>query len=135
MKIRKQIGSYAFNPKEGFRKLLESDARDGNVDERYRDTSLMKNTPLLGPYRRTIPRVLWWSLGGAAVSYERSTSVGAAERQPEAIELISQKVFTELFYTSPFPHKFVNLFFILVLMTRAPRRSTGTAWCVYRQVF
>jgi len=28
---------------------------------RYRGTSLISNTPLLGPYGRTIPRVLWWS--------------------------------------------------------------------------
>ena len=27
----------------------------------YRGTSLMRNTPLLGPFSRTIPRVLWWS--------------------------------------------------------------------------
>ena len=27
-------------------------------------TSLIRNTPLLGPYSRTIPRVLWWSQGG-----------------------------------------------------------------------
>jgi len=28
----------------------------------YRGTSLIRNTPLLGPYRRTIiPRVLWWT--------------------------------------------------------------------------
>ena len=26
-----------------------------------RETSLTRNTPLLGPYRRTIPRVPWWS--------------------------------------------------------------------------
>ena len=26
-----------------------------------RGTSLIRNTPLLGPYSRTIPRVLWWS--------------------------------------------------------------------------
>ena len=26
-----------------------------------RDTSLIRNTPLLGPYSRTIPRVPWWS--------------------------------------------------------------------------
>ena len=25
----------------------------------YRGTSLIRNAPLLGPYRRTIPRVLW----------------------------------------------------------------------------
>ena len=27
----------------------------------YRDTSLIRNTPLPGPYRRTDLRVLWWS--------------------------------------------------------------------------
>ena len=26
-----------------------------------RGISLIRNTPLLGPYRRTIPRDLWWS--------------------------------------------------------------------------
>ena len=30
----------------------------------YRGTSLISNTPLLGPYNRTIPRFLWWSQGG-----------------------------------------------------------------------
>ena len=30
----------------------------------YRGTSLMSNTPLLGPYSRTIPRVLWRRKGG-----------------------------------------------------------------------
>jgi len=27
----------------------------------YRGTSLIRTPPLLGPYSRTIPRVLWWS--------------------------------------------------------------------------
>ena len=27
----------------------------------YRDTLLTRNTPLLGPFSRTIPGVLWWS--------------------------------------------------------------------------
>ena len=27
----------------------------------YRGISLIRNTCLLGPYSRTIPRVLWWS--------------------------------------------------------------------------
>ena len=31
--------------------------------------------PLLGPYSRTLTRVLWWSWGGAAVSDERGTPV------------------------------------------------------------
>ena len=30
----------------------------------YRGASLIRNPPLLGPYSRTIPRVLWWSQGG-----------------------------------------------------------------------
>ena len=38
----------------------------GNLerDERYRGTSLIRIPPLLGPYRRTIPRVLWGSKEG-----------------------------------------------------------------------
>ena len=31
---------------------------------RYRDSSLIRNSASLGPYRRTMPRALWWSLGG-----------------------------------------------------------------------
>ena len=30
-------------------------------DRAYRGISFIRNTPLLGPYSRTIPRVLWWS--------------------------------------------------------------------------
>jgi hypothetical protein len=40
---------------------------------RQRGASLIRNTPLVGPYKRTL--VLWWSWGGGAVSYERGTSV------------------------------------------------------------
>ena len=36
-------------------------------------TSPIRNTPLLGPCSRTIPKVLWWSQGGGAISYERGT--------------------------------------------------------------
>ena len=36
----------------------ESDVSD------YRGTSLIRNSAPLGPYSRTIPRVLWWSQGG-----------------------------------------------------------------------
>ena len=43
----------------------------------YRGTSLIRNTPLLGPYSRTVPRVLWWSKGGGAVSYKRGTPTSA----------------------------------------------------------
>ena len=31
------------------------------LNAQYRGTSLIRNTPLLGPYSRTIPRVVWWS--------------------------------------------------------------------------
>ena len=30
----------------------------------YRGTSLISNCNLLGPYSRTVPRVLWWPWGG-----------------------------------------------------------------------
>ena len=30
----------------------------------YRETSLIRNSAPLGPYSRTMPRALWWSLGG-----------------------------------------------------------------------
>ena len=40
-----------------------------------------ERTPLLGPYSRTIPRVLWWSCGGGAVSYERGTPVARSLTQ------------------------------------------------------
>ena len=35
----------------------------GKLDDSvpYRGTSLIRNTPLLEPYSRTIPRVVWWS--------------------------------------------------------------------------
>ena len=32
--------------------------------ETYRGTSLIRNTSILGPYSRTLPRVLLWSQGG-----------------------------------------------------------------------
>ena len=35
------------------------------VTYHYRGTSLMRNTPLLGSYSRTIPRALWSSCGGS----------------------------------------------------------------------
>ena len=38
-----------------------------------RGTSLIRNSAPVGPYRRTMPRLLWRSWGGAAVSYERGT--------------------------------------------------------------
>ena len=46
----------------------------------YRGTSLMRTPPLLGPYSRTIPRVVWWSyregefLMGEVPLYTRCTT-------------------------------------------------------------
>jgi len=54
--------------------------RGGHRGHHYRGTSLIRNTPLLGPYSRTIPRVLGWFWGGGAVSYERGTPVGITFR-------------------------------------------------------
>ena len=34
------------------------------LKQAYRGTSLMKNMPFLGPYSKTLSRVLWWSQGG-----------------------------------------------------------------------
>ena len=34
----------------------------------YRGTSLIRNSGPLGPYSRTLPRALWWSYRGGAVS-------------------------------------------------------------------
>ena len=45
----------------------------------YRGTSLMGKSSPLGPYIRTIPRVIWWSYGGGAVSYERGTPVDGVD--------------------------------------------------------
>ena len=39
-----------------------SKLRPGDRD--YRGASLIRNTPLLGPHSRTIPRVVRWSYGG-----------------------------------------------------------------------
>ena len=47
----------------------------------YRATSLIRNTPLLGSYSRTIRRVIWWSQGEGAVYYKRGTPLrGRAKR-------------------------------------------------------
>ena len=48
------------------------------IGTRYRGSLLIRNSALLGPYSRNVPRALWWSQGGGAVSYERGTSVPVA---------------------------------------------------------
>ena len=48
---------------------MEEKTNDETLDPRmfaarYRGTSLIRNHPLVGPYGRTMPRVLGWSKGG-----------------------------------------------------------------------
>ena len=43
--------------------------------ETYRATLLIRNSAPLGPYSRTMPRVLWKPQGGMVVSYARGTPV------------------------------------------------------------
>jgi len=59
--------------REGEREKEEREVREEGVGgggvgsvhgarvSRYRGTSLIRNTPSVGPYRRTLPRVLWRS--------------------------------------------------------------------------
>jgi len=44
-------------------------------DKTYRGTSLIRNRHPVGPYSRTMPRLIWWCWGGVEVSYERGTPV------------------------------------------------------------
>ena len=41
--------------------IREGENADAVNDGLYRGAPLIINTPLLGPYSTTIPRVLWWS--------------------------------------------------------------------------
>ena len=52
-------------------------------------------------------------------------SGGQAERALESEDIMSQKVFIKSFCKSQFPHKFVNLFFILVMMKDKLMDSCG----------
>ena len=44
----------------------------------YRGTSLIRNSPRLGPYSRTIPRVVRWSWGGGCFLCARYPCIGRA---------------------------------------------------------
>ena len=48
-------------PPASFSRPSSSSMRHNSPTARYRDTSLIRNTPLLGPYSRTIPRIIRWS--------------------------------------------------------------------------
>ena len=41
-----------------------------------RGTSSIRNSARLGTYSRTMPRAVWWALGGGAVFCERGTPCG-----------------------------------------------------------
>ena len=46
----------------------------------YRGTSLIRNTPLPGPYSRTVPRLPWRSWKGGGGSFERGSRDPFASR-------------------------------------------------------
>ena len=60
---------------------IQSHRSVARLNRGYRGTSLTRNTPLLGPYSRTMPNALWRSWGGGALSYERSTHICALRAQ------------------------------------------------------
>jgi len=73
---RRDIGGFLPIRYRGHSKLRtltaqRSYTRLRSIGPLYRGTSLIRKTPLLGPYRRTIPRVLWWSWGGSQI-FQRS---------------------------------------------------------------
>ena len=55
-------------------------------------------------------------LGGVAVAYERGAPVIANAGAAGRPDLIPKKVFIKSFCTSQFLHKFVNDFFMIVIM-------------------
>ena len=58
----------------------------------YRGTSLVNNTPLLGPYSRTIPRVLWWShRGGLFIVDEVFTRLATCDRDHEPMSQVHEE--------------------------------------------
>ena len=63
-------------PKRRERGLIST----ATLDLAYKGTSLKRNTPLLEPYSRSIPWVIWWSWGGMGGSYERNTPAGGFGR-------------------------------------------------------
>ena len=54
-------------------------------DDHYRGSSLIRNRHPVGPYSRTMPRLLWRSWGWGAVSYERGSPVSLAGFIPDAL--------------------------------------------------
>ena len=58
---------------------------------RYRGTSLISNSPPLGPYSRTMPRALWWSWGGG-VFLMNEVPLHGTQRLTESILFRSQSI-------------------------------------------
>jgi len=71
----------------------------------YRGTSLIRNSPPLGPYSRTMSRVLWRSWGGGG-SYERRSALRSCSqtRKREGLNLRGQKM------PSPRPWEMITYF-------------------------
>ena len=68
--------------------------RQGRLIPCYRGTSLIRNRRPLGPYSRDMPRSLWWSWGGGAVSHERGTCtpVSLATVHAHLVQPVERKV-------------------------------------------
>jgi len=65
--VLSSLGSGLAPPRETM-KVHEPYSRDSGAEAQcpgggYRGTSFIRNTPLLGPYSKTLPRVLRWSKG------------------------------------------------------------------------
>ena len=49
----------------------------------YRGTSLIRNSPLLGPYSRTVSRALWWPPGGGLFLISEVPLYGVTSGSPQ----------------------------------------------------
>ena len=69
-----------------YRGTLHTFSHDGG-------TSLIRNTALLGPYSRTMPRVLWWS-SGARPPQARARAVDQHPHHPPHLRSTNSRITT-----------------------------------------
>ena len=58
--LRQHLLVFALNERVSTQDPLSLSASDAHTHECYRGTSLIRNSPPLGPYSRPMPRNLWW---------------------------------------------------------------------------
>ena len=58
---RKMVTNVHFGGNSNYAKLSKSCVSTSAGKSIYRDASLIRNTPLLEPFSRTLPWVVWWS--------------------------------------------------------------------------